>query len=204
MRLRILIASGPTQEPIDPVRYLSNYSTGTMGRRLYEAASRKHKVTWVQCPQDAQTARELLARLKRLLPTHEVLIMAAAVCDVRPVKINSTKIKKEALKAIRLVKNPDILAELSKIKKKSQVFIGFGLESSQLLKNGFRKLQQKNLELILLQRVTKNSTPFGEKSIEAVALDRKKSVRQFHKTPKATIARFLIQKSEEFAAGKRF
>jgi phosphopantothenoylcysteine decarboxylase/phosphopantothenate--cysteine ligase len=203
MRLKILIASGPTQEPLDPVRYLSNYSTGTMGRCLFEAAREKHKVTWIQCPKDAQTARELLALLKKKLPQNDVLIMAAAVCDVRPEKVETGKIKKERLEALKLVKNPDILAELANKKKKSQVFIGFGLETGDVLRNGLSKLRKKNLELILLQQVTIKKNPFGEKLIDAAALDSLKNVRRFKRSSKETIARYLIGKAESFAAQKR-
>lgn len=203
MLLKILIASGPTQEPLDPVRYLSNYSTGTMGRCLFEAARKKHKVTWIQCPQDAQTARELLAVLQKNLPKNDVLIMAAAVCDVRPEKVQSGKIKKERLGALKFVKNPDILAELAKKKKKSQVFIGFGLESGNILENGLSKLRKKKLELILLQQVTKKINPFGEKSIAALALDWRENVKRFPRTSKETIARYLVSKAEALSAQKR-
>lgn len=203
MRLKILIASGPTQEPLDPVRYLSNYSTGTMGRCLFEAARKKHTVTWIQCPKDAQTARELLAVLRKKLPKYDVLIMAAAVCDVRPKKVETGKIKKDRLETLKLVKNPDILAELAKKKKMSQVFIGFGLESGGILENGFSKLRKKSLELILLQQVTIKKNPFGEKLIEATALDARGNARRFPKASKETIARYLIGRAETMAAQKR-
>lgn len=203
MRLKILIASGPTQEPLDPVRYLSNYSTGTMGRCLFEAARKKHTVTWIQCPKDAQTARDLLTVLKKNLPKNDVLIMAAAVCDVRPQKVEAGKIKKERLGALKLVKNPDILVELSKKKKRSQVFIGFGLESGKILQSGLSKLRKKNLELILLQQVTIKKKPFGEKLIDAAALDPLRNVRRFKRASKKTIARYLIGKAESLAVQKR-
>ena len=90
--MRFLIVYGPTQEPIDPVRFISNYSTGTMGRHLVEAAEKRgHKVTAVECPTDAQTANELLAKLKKVLPKNDCLIMAAAVCDMRPKSVSKIK-----------------------------------------------------------------------------------------------------------------
>ncbi len=200
--MRFLIVSGPTREPIDPVRYLSNYSTGTMGRYLVEAAkARRHQVDWVECPQTVETARDLLRELKRRLPKNDVLIMAAAVCDARPVAVSSQKIKKEKLSTLRLIKNPDILQELSKSKKKGQVFIGFALESGNLLKNGYEKLRRKMLGLIVVQKVVKNNTPFGDKLIDAFLVDVCGCVEPLKKISKKKLARLLIQRAEVLARG---
>ena len=194
--MRFLIVSGPTREPIDPVRFISNYSTGTMGRYLVESAHReKQTVTRVECPKEAETARELLAKLKQLLPKHDVLIMAAAVGDVRPKRVSGRKIKKEDLSSIPVVKNPDILAELSKIKKRGQIFVGFGLESSDVLRSGRRKLVSKKLEAIVLQKVTKKDTPFGEKKIHAYLMKKTGEVREFRSINKQNLARFLIREA---------
>ncbi len=197
MKLRFLIASGPTREPIDPVRFISNYSTGVMGRCLVDAARRKkHRVTFVECPEDAETASVLKRKLERLLPRHDVLIMAAAVCDARPVRVSGTKIKKESLSTIGLVSNPDILASLAKKKKSSQVFIGFGLESKNILENGLKKLRDKKLEVIVLQRVTKHLTPFGKKPIEAFILKKNGSSRKFSSISKKKLAQVLVCEAE--------
>jgi len=201
---RFLIASGPTQEPLDPVRFLSNYSTGTMGKYLTQAARRrKHRVTWVECPRDAQTALDLQRKLTRLLPKNDVLVMAAAVCDARPARVSPTKIKKGALSAIRLVKNPDILAGLAKKKRKDQLFIGFGLESEKILANGHKKLRSKGLELIVLQKVTRTQTPFGEKPIEAFILKKNGGVKRFHSISKKKLADFLVREAERVARAKK-
>jgi len=201
---RFLIASGPTQEPLDPVRFLSNYSTGTMGKYLARAARRrKHRVTWVECPRDAQTALDLQRKLARLLPKNDVFIMAAAVCDARPTQVSATKIKKDALSTIRLVKKPDILAGLAKKKRKNQLFIGFGLESEKMLANGLKKLKQKGLELIVLQKVTKNQTPFGERAIEAFILRKNGDVKRFRTISKPKLADFLVREAEIGARAKK-
>ena len=195
-KLRFLIVSGPTREPIDPVRFISNYSTGTMGKYLAEAAKHeKTAVTWVECPKDAGTARELLEKLKTLLPKHDVLIMAAAVCDVRPKTVSKSKIKKDRLSSITLVKNPDLLAALSKIKEKWQIFFGFGLESSDILKNGRNKLRKKSLELIVLQKVTIKHNPFGNKKIQATVLKKSGEIREFKSVSKRNLAHFLIREA---------
>ncbi len=202
-KFRLLICSGPTQEPIDPVRYISNYSTGTMGKYLNEVARKRgHRVTWIQCPQDAQTARQLEQKLKSLLPEQDALIMAAAVADVRPAVFSKHKIKKDSINNIRLIKNPDILKALSKQKKKKQVFIGFALESRDMFDNGLKKLREKKLEAIVLQKVTENDKPFGDKQIGAFVLEKKGNFAGFKSISKQKLAHFLIRKTERFLVSK--
>ena len=192
------MTSGPTREPLDPVRYISNYSTGTMGKCLALAAKEKgHKVTWVECPKKAETALELQRLLQKFLPKHDVLIMAAAVCDVRPVRFSNLKIKKDRLASIPVKKNPDILAGLSKIKRKGQIFIGFGLESQNIIINGFKKLNQKKLDLMVLQKVTNKTNPFGDKPIDAFLLGRDEGIRRFRAIRKLRLARVIVEAAEK-------
>jgi len=159
-------------------------------------------VTWVECPTHARTALELQKALARLVPRNDVLIMAAAVCDVRPFHFSGSKIKKENLRVIPLVKNPDILASLKKKKKRHQVFIGFGLESSHIFENGFEKVVSKGLDLIVLQKVTKNSNPFGEKPIHAYLLDREKKRRRFGVISKNKLSKILVREAERLYRAK--
>ncbi len=195
-----MIASGPTREPLDPVRYLSNYSTGTMGKYLVKAAKESHyQVEWVECPENVETAVELEAELMKLLPKTDVLVMAAAVCDVRPKKFSVSKIKKKDLDSISFVKNPDILANLSKVKRKGQVFVGFALESEDIFQNAFKKLSDKGLDLIVLQRVTKNKTPFGNKSIEAFILNKKKNIERHGEIKKENLAKLIVETAGKLA-----
>ncbi len=196
-KLKFLIVYGPTQEPIDPVRYLSNYSTGTMGRCLVEAAkSRNHLVTAVECPKDVQTARELLETLKKLISRADILIMAAAVCDMRPKTLSSKKIKKENLNKIELIKNPDILAELSKLKKKAQVFVGFALESSNVLKNSVNKLKKKSLDWIVAQEVGAKTKPFGDSKVCYWIINSDAKIEKTTALTKESLARILIARCE--------
>ena len=202
-KIRFLIASGPTREPLDPVRYLSNYSTGTMGRYLAgEAKKAGHKVTWVECPGNTETAAQLEAGLKKLLPKSDVLIMAAAVCDVRPLKFSGKKIKKDQLSSIRLTKNPDILASLSKTKRKDQIFIGFALESENIFKNALKKLEEKKLDLIVLQKVTAKKTPFGDKPIDAFFLDRDEAIMRYRAIKKQKLAGLIVDAAEQLFQDK--
>ncbi len=196
MLLRFLIASGPTEEPLDAVRYLTNRSTGVMGRHLAAAAKAKgHRVTWVRCPGMARTARDLEKVLTKELPKHDVLVMTAAVCDVRPAAVSGGKIKKDALKTLKLVKNPDILAGLAKRKKKGQVFVGFALESDHAMANARKKLKAKGLELVVLQKVSAGRTPFGEKPVDAWILDAEKSAERHVSISKRRLAGLLIRRA---------
>ena len=174
-----------------------------MGKYLSETARKRgHRVTWVQCPQDAQTARALQVKLGRLLPGQDAFLMAAAVADVRPAGFSKHKIKKNDLKNIRLVKNPDILAALSKKKKKNQVFIGFALETRAIFHNAFRKLKEKKLEAIVLQKVTEEDKPFGDKNIGAFVLENEGNFAGFKSISKQKLAQFLIRKTERFLLAK--
>ena len=200
----MLIVSGPTREPLDPVRYLSNYSTGTIGRYLVQTATKRaHQVDWVECPRMAETARELERLLRARIRYCDVLIMAAAVCDVRPRQTAAGKIKKDGLVTLSLVKNPDILAGLAAKKRAGQVFIGFGLESTDLLKNGRDKLDKKGLELIVLQKVTKYSKPFGEVPVDAVLLDRTGRCLKYPGVIKRRLAAIIIKEAEKLSDGQK-
>jgi len=205
VRLRFLVAYGPTREPLDPVRFLSNYSTGVMGKSVVLAAKKRgHRVESVECPSGAQTALELEKVLRRLTPKSDVLVMAAAVADVRAAGFSAVKIKKEKLRSIRLVKNPDVLAGLARRKKKGQVFIGFGLESADLLKNGRGKLRKKGLELIVLQKVSSKNKPFGDKTVDATLLDAKGAVKRHVAITKQRLAVELVKRAEAIYASKHF
>ena len=202
-KLRFLIASGPTQEPLDPVRYISNYSTGTMGRHLVQAAKKRgHLVRWIECPQSAKTARDLLRKLQGFLPKSDVLIMAAAVCDTRPMSVSHQKLKKNKLSRLNLVQNPDVLANLAKKKRKEQIFIGFGLESKKLKENGLKKLKQKKLDFIVVQKVTKNQSPFGKNRVQAMIFDKKANLNRLGLVRKQKVAQILIHQAEQFSREK--
>ena len=112
------------------------------------------------------------------------------------------KIKKDKLRAIRLVKNPDVLANLARRKKKGQVFIGFGLESGALERNGAKKLRQKGLELIVMQRVTRRERPFGDRAIEAGLMDASGKIKRYRSITKRRLAGVLVRRAEKIFASK--
>ncbi len=163
----ILITAGPTREELDPVRYLSNYSSGKMGYAIARAArQRGAKVVLVSGPTSLTppagvmlhkivSAEQMKQAVLEHLPSCTVVIKSAAVADYRPAERAARKIKKggEDQMQLTLVKNPDILAEVSKAKK-GQLVIGFAAETDELATHAVRKLESKDLDLIVANDVT--------------------------------------------------
>ena len=166
--VRLLITAGPTIEPIDPVRYITNFSSGKTGYSLAQAASRRGAdVTIVSGPVavDAplgvnvvrvQTARQMYDACCEVFPEVDIAIFAAAVADMRPKDVAANKLKKgldsQALKAIELAENPDILATLAATKL-HQVVIGFAAETQDVIENARKKLHAKNADMIIANKV---------------------------------------------------
>jgi phosphopantothenoylcysteine decarboxylase/phosphopantothenate--cysteine ligase len=161
--LRFLITAGPTREYIDPVRFISNDSSGRMGFALAQAAVRRgHSVTLVHGPVAlplppgarcvaAISARQMLAACRRFWPRHDVLIMAAAVADYEPARRSRHKIRgARGQRVLRLRPTPDVLATLSASRHPGQVVIGFALEDRQPRRSASAKLRRKNLDAIVL------------------------------------------------------
>jgi phosphopantothenoylcysteine decarboxylase/phosphopantothenate--cysteine ligase len=161
-RPRVLITAGPTREYIDPVRFISNASSGLMGYMIAGAAAASGaKVTLISgpvCikpPQKVKiyyvgTAKQMSAAVERLIESHDVFISAAAVSDWRPAKFSKEKIKKDARGLnVKLVSNPDILKEVAGRYSLKKVFAGFALETGNILNNARRKLEEKKLDIIV-------------------------------------------------------
>ncbi len=170
----ILITAGGTQEPIDPVRYIGNHSSGKMGIALAKAArDMGAKVTLIHAnikthlPKNIssikiQTAEDMLNALKETINQVDILLMSAAVSDYRMNHISSTKIKKNNNPiSLQLTENPDILKSLIKFKKPGQFFIGFSAESNDLIENAKIKLEQKKLDAIIANDISKKDIGFN-------------------------------------------
>ena len=171
--MKILITAGPTREHIDPVRFISNRSTGKMGFAVAQAAAeRGHTVTLIAGPValdtppnvirvDIVSALDLLAAVQRLLPYHAALVMSAAVADWRPAKASPVKLKKADMKpVIELEPNPDILKTIRFIKD-GKLFVGFAAETGDPLAEAQRKLDAKGLDLIVANDVTQPDAGFA-------------------------------------------
>jgi len=171
--VRILVTAGPTREPLDPARFLSNRASGKMGYALAQAASRRGAEVLLisgpsslPCPPGVtlvkiQTALEMYDAVLARANDFKVIIKAAAVADYRPETAHVHKLKKENItKELILQRNPDILLELGKRKKPGQILVGFAAESTNFQEEGQRKLQSKNLDLIAVNDISGESTGF--------------------------------------------
>ena len=171
---RILVTAGPTQEPLDPVRFLTNHSTGKMGYAIAKiAAYRGAQVTLVTGPVslprprfvktvEVTTAREMFEAVTAASAGQDIIIKAAAVADYRPAEISAEKIKKKEGKLeLQLEKTDDILKWLGEHKKEGQFLCGFSMETSSLIENSREKLKKKNLDMIAANSLKVEGAGFG-------------------------------------------
>ncbi len=170
--MKFLITAGPTREPIDPVRFLSNRSSGKMGYAVAAVArERGHSVRLVSGPVSLDapagvevirvtTAEEMLHALRGNVAWADALVMAAAVADWRPAEYSKSKVKKTAAAPeLKLVRTPDILMALKALKG-GRLFIGFAAETERLVEEAERKLMDKDLDLIVANDVTATDAGF--------------------------------------------
>ena len=183
---KIIITAGGTREPIDPVRYIGNRSSGKQGFALaLAAATRGAKVHLISANADLpnidgvevtkiETASELLSVLEGEFPKCDALIMSAAVADFKISDYSQSKIKKSEFTKMDLTKNPDILARMAEIKKNGQIMMGFAAETDSnfenLVKLGFEKLRGKSLDLLYVNNVT-NGAIFGSDLTQGIIID---------------------------------
>jgi phosphopantothenoylcysteine decarboxylase/phosphopantothenate--cysteine ligase len=202
---RLLVTAGPTYEPIDPVRFIGNHSSGKMGFALARAAAELGaEVTLVSGPSAeqlehsgvrvirVQTAQEMLDSCLEHFDGVDALIMSAAVADYRPAKVAANKIKKsDDAMTIDLVRNPDILKTLSAQKQK-QIMVGFALETDQELEHAKGKLQRKDLDLIVLNSLQDDGAGFGTSTNKVTLIDRQGAVTPLELKSKSDVARDII------------
>lgn len=207
---RVLVSAGPTQEPLDPVRFLSNRSSGKMGYAIAEAVcARGGEVVLVTGPSalatpsgvtavHVTTASEMADALSRHFSACTVLIMAAAVADFRPQVIASEKLKKQGKSEIELVleANPDILTMLS-ARRTSQVIVGFAAETEHVLSHAKDKLRGKGLDLIVANDVTQAGGGFGSDDNAAVILSATGEQRAFGLMSKRRLADEILNAVRE-------
>ena len=200
---KIIVTSGGTVEEIDPVRYISNYSSGKMGLALADCAkslgadvtlittkdvSRKYNVVKVK------SALDMKAAVEKEFKNSDCLIMAAAVADFRVKETSEQKIKKtdENEMTLTLVKNPDILKEIS-AQKGGRIVVGFCAESENLLENAKEKIAKKGCDYLIANDISRKDIGFSSDYNEVVILDKNGIVKKLEKTDKMTIARQIIE-----------
>ncbi len=211
---RVLVSAGPTREPIDAVRFITNASSGKMGYAMAEAvAQRGAEVVLVSgptalpCPPNVTcvpvlTAEEMYRELDARFAWATVLVMTAAVGDFRPRSPSSEKVKKHQWtgEPLELERTPDILQTLSR-KRTHQVLVGFAAESEDLLANGRKKLHQKNLDLLVINRITGAQSAFGNDTNEVILLPRHGTPIEVERLPKRVLADRILDTVQEQCIG---
>ncbi len=197
---RLLVTAGPSREPVDPVRYLSNRSSGKMGYALARVGARRGaEVTLVSGPSaltppagvrfvPVTTAAEMRDAVLKEFPHSTAVLMAAAVTDYRPRKVSASKLKRgDGTMELTLEPNPDILKELGQTKR-AQTLIGFAAETEALVVNAKKKLREKNLEMIVANNVTEEGSGFDTDTNAATILERDGSTHALPLMPKEEMA----------------
>lgn len=206
--LNFVITAGPTREFIDPVRFLSNPSTGKMGFSIARAAAKLgHKVTLIAGPValktprgvervDVVSAREMFNAAKEAVSTDCIFIATAAVADWRPKTCATKKLKKtEMSDVIKLVRNPDILKSISGCVK-----IGFAAETNDVLEEATRKCREKNLAMIVANDVTEEGAGFGTDTNRVVFIYPDGRTMPLKKMSKLAVARRIVRECENICS----
>jgi phosphopantothenoylcysteine decarboxylase/phosphopantothenate--cysteine ligase len=203
---RVLISAGGTREPIDPVRFIGNRSSGKQGFALALAAhSRGAHVSLVAANCDitdipgvsmyrVERADQMLTQLESLFDDSDVIIMSAAVADAKPKQISLEKIKKAFFASIELDANPDLIATLTKRRRKNQVIVGFAAETTEHMISAQKKLESKDLDLLYLNDVSGGAI-FGSDSTNGSILDRNGAVIPVDEMSKDTLAHLLLDQA---------
>ena len=205
MPVRFVITAGPTREHLDPVRFLTNPSTGKMGFAVARAAAgRGHEVVLVAGPVslktpkgvervDVTSAREMLAAVEKAVGDGEcVFVATAAVADWRPSSCATKKLKKSRMDGVlRLVRNPDILKTV-----KCRHKIGFAAETNDVMSEAARKCREKGLAMIVANDVTEKGAGFGTDTNKVTFLNRDGSVEALPLMSKLAVARRIIRFAE--------
>lgn len=208
----ILVTAGPTRERIDPVRYISNYSTGIFGYEIAKEARRRgYNVTLISGPTSlsrpagvkfiaVESSLDMTRAVFKEFSKADCVIMTAAVADWRPEYSAKRKIKKSPRKIIELIENPDILARVGRRKGK-RIVVGFALETENLEKNALKKLKDKNSDLIVANRLTKKANIFGDKRLDVVTVDKFGNRTRIFNKSKRELAKIILDKALKFRLG---
>jgi phosphopantothenoylcysteine decarboxylase/phosphopantothenate--cysteine ligase len=209
----VLVSAGPTREYLDPIRFLSNSSSGRMGYALASAArGRGARVILVSGPtslpppfevemERITAAEEMRKAILSHLPEADIVIKAAAVADYRPARYSSAKVKKgPGRRSLILQKTPDILQEIGK-RKGGRFLVGFAAETEDLIENAKRKLLQKNLDLIVANAINQPQGGFGEESNQVKIIDREGRVEEIPLLPKAEVAEIILDRIVRYLKG---
>ncbi len=212
--MRFLVTAGPTREPIDPVRYLSNRSSGKMGYAIAAAAlARGHQVVLVSGPVAIpvpagarliriETAREMYEAVAAEIGPADAAVFCAAVADYRIEEVAGEKIKKTGDRlTLTLVKNPDILGSARSVFGFQGVLVGFAAETEDLERHALDKLRRKDCDLLVANDVGRSDIAFDRDENEVVVFDRAGGREILPRAPKAVIAARLVARIERLHQG---
>lgn len=208
---RILVTAGPTIEPLDPVRYMTNYSSGKMGYAIAEEASKRGgEVTLITGPTHlvppsnvkvikVNTTLDMLKATEKYFDETDVLIKAAAPLDYKPEKFSKEKIKKEDsnedILKIKYVRNPDIAVKLGQ-KKKKQIMVGFAAETENIEEYAKEKLEKKNFDFIVANDVSKDDAGFRTDTNIVTIIDDKGNLEKYPLMSKKELSKVILDKVE--------
>ena len=204
---KVLITAGPTQESLDPVRYLSNHSSGKMGYSLAQAfAEAGAEVFLVSGPTSlkinhpkiqvipVRTAEEMFKASGQIFPEVQIAILTAAVADYRPADEKPEKIKSNSdFLILDLIRNPDIAKNLGSMKQLGQLLIGFALETENEIEHAQKKIISKNLDFIVLNSMKDDGATFGHDTNKVTIIDRRGLITEFSLKSKREVARDILQ-----------
>ncbi len=203
---KFIITAGPTIEPIDPVRYMTNYSSGKMGFALAKVAQQRGaEVILISGPVNLEpptgvklirvkTTQEMFNAIEKHFDDCHVLIKAAAPLDYRPITVSDHKIKKEKDEIeIRFIKNPDIVEHFGRIKK-NQVVVGFAAETENIIDNAVKKINKKNLDFIVANNVLTENAGFISDNNIVTIIDKNGAKADYPMMTKEEVAKVIIDK----------
>jgi phosphopantothenoylcysteine decarboxylase/phosphopantothenate--cysteine ligase len=210
--VRLLITAGPTREPIDPVRYISNRSSGKMGYAIAEAAlAEGHDVTLISGPASVEpprnanlipvsTSDEMFEAVHRHADKCDICVLCAAVADYKPANVSSIKIKKRDAKfSLELIPTRDILDSLGHKQDRQFVLVGFAAETDHVEQNAAKKLRAKNCDIIVANDVSGADSGMESDGNEVIILFRNGEKTKISRAPKKNIARDLVKIFSNFA-----
>lgn len=214
---KVVITAGPTREAIDPVRFISNHSSGKMGYAIAEELlQRGAEVTLVSGPVSmklvhprlklisVESAGDMYLACGLYVEKADIVVFSAAVADYRPRKVAGHKIKKDdAPLTIELIRNVDIAAEFGKHKRPEQISVGFALETRDELKHAVGKLQQKNFDMIVLNSLNDPMAAFGYDTNKVTVITSSLKPHHYPLKPKYEVARDIVKHIAELALNRQ-
>lgn len=212
---RVIVTAGPTREAIDPVRFISNHSSGKMGVALAASAWRRGaEVSLIAGPlsiapppgpdlRRVETTEQMAHVVEELVPSADVLIMAAAPSDFRPSKVAKSKIKKgQDAPVLKMEHTTDILRATLALRRKNAIVVGFALETDDAIANGRQKLRDKSLDLIVVNDATEAGAGFGGDTNRVTLIDRAGAEEVLTLLSKADVADAILDRVERMANGR--